>query len=55
MDILYLLIPLSLALLLPVGWAFWWMLRNGTFDDLESPALRILLDDDSDSDGADRS
>jgi len=26
--------------------AFFWAVRNGQFDDLESPAWRILLDDD---------
>jgi cbb3-type cytochrome oxidase maturation protein len=26
--------------------AFFWAVRNGQFDDLESPAWRILMDDD---------
>ncbi len=46
MDILYLLIPLSVLLVIPVGLAFWWALRGGQFDDLEGPAHRVLLDDD---------
>ncbi len=46
MDILYLLIPLSVALVIPVGLAFWWALRGGQFDDLEGPAHRVLMDDD---------
>ena len=47
MDILYLLVPLSLVLVFVVGAVFWWTLRSGQFDDLEGPAHRILLDDDS--------
>jgi cbb3-type cytochrome oxidase maturation protein len=46
-DILYLLIPLSVVLALIIGWAFWWSVANGQFDDLEGPAHRILSDDDS--------
>lgn len=46
MDILYLLIPLSLALVLLIGAVFWWAVRSGQFDDLEGPAHRILMDDD---------
>ncbi len=46
MDILYLLIPLSVVLVLLIGWAFWWSVRSGQFDDLEGPAYRVLQDDD---------
>lgn len=47
MDILYLLIPLSVALVFLIGVLFWWSVRNGQFEDLEGPAYRILRDDDS--------
>ena len=47
MEILYLLIPLSLVLVFLVGGIFWWSLRSGQFEDLEGPAHRILMDDDS--------
>lgn len=47
MDILYLLIPLSLVLVVLIGWVFWWSLRNDQFEDLDTPAQRILADDDS--------
>jgi cbb3-type cytochrome oxidase maturation protein len=50
MEILYLLIPLSVALAFLIGAAFWWSVANGQFDDLEGPAHRILLDDDRGSD-----
>ena len=47
MDILYLLIPLSVVLVFAIGFAFWWSVRSGQFDDMEGPAHRILMDDDS--------
>lgn len=46
MEILYLLIPLALLLLGLAVWAFFWAVGSGQFDDLDSPAMRILLDDD---------
>lgn len=46
MKILFLLIPLSIMLLGLAVWAFFWAVRSGQFDDLDSPAYRILLDDD---------
>ena len=45
MEILYLLIPLSVALVFVIGVAFWWSLRSGQFDDLEGPGFRVLMDD----------
>lgn len=45
MIILLLLIPLSLTLLGAAIWAFTWAVRNGQFDDLETPALDILAED----------
>ncbi|WP_028535145.1 cbb3-type cytochrome oxidase assembly protein CcoS [Paludibacterium yongneupense] len=47
MESLYLLIPLSIALTFAIGAVFWWATRSGQFDDLEGPAHRILMDDDS--------
>jgi cbb3-type cytochrome oxidase maturation protein len=46
MNILYLLIPLGLVLLALSLWAFFWAVRQRQFDDLDSPAMQILLDDD---------
>ena len=42
---LYLLIPLSVALVFVIGVWFWWSLRTGQYDDLEGPAYHILFDD----------
>ena len=47
MDILYLLVPLSLVFVFLIGLLFRWSLAAGQFDDLEGPAHRILMDDDS--------
>jgi cbb3-type cytochrome oxidase maturation protein len=46
MESLWLLIPLSVAMVLLIGGAFWWSVSSGQFDDLEGPAHRILADDD---------
>lgn len=50
MDSLYLLIPLSVALVFVIGAVFWWAVRSGQFDDLEGPAHRVLMDDDARTD-----
>ena len=49
MNILLVMIPLSLVLLGAAIWAFIWAVRRGQFDDLDTPALDILGDDDSGS------
>ena len=46
MTILYLLIPLGLLLLGIAVAAFFWATRSGQFDDLETPAWSVVLDDD---------
>ncbi|HEY1315009.1 MAG TPA: cbb3-type cytochrome oxidase assembly protein CcoS [Steroidobacteraceae bacterium] len=47
MNILYLLIPLGLVLVAIMVAAFFWATKSGQFDDLQTPAVQILLDDDS--------
>jgi cbb3-type cytochrome oxidase maturation protein len=46
MSILLLLVPLSVILLGIAVWAFVWAVKRGQFDDLDTPALDILVDDD---------
>ncbi|GAA0785964.1 cbb3-type cytochrome oxidase assembly protein CcoS [Marinobacterium sediminicola] len=46
MEIIYLLIPIAIILVSVALWAFFWSVRQGQFDDLESPAHRILFEDD---------
>lgn len=45
MIILLMLIPLSLMLLVAAIGAFAWAVRKGQFDDMETPALDILVDE----------
>jgi cbb3-type cytochrome oxidase maturation protein len=45
MNILLVLIPVSLLLIGFAVWAFFWAVNHGQFDDLETPALRILEED----------
>ena len=45
MEILYLLIPLSTALVLLILGVFAWALHRGQFEDLEREGERILHDD----------
>lgn len=47
MDILYLLIPLSIVMAFLIGAVFWWAVRTGQFEDLDGPAHRILMDDET--------
>ncbi|MBT8079342.1 MAG: cbb3-type cytochrome oxidase assembly protein CcoS [Gammaproteobacteria bacterium] len=47
MSILYLLIPLGLLLVGLAVAAFFWAVRSGQFDDLDTPAMSVVLDDDS--------
>ena len=46
MSILYVLIPLALLLLGLAVWAFFWAVGSGQFDDLDTPAMRVVMDDD---------
>jgi len=46
MRILLLMIPISIVLLGIAIWAFVWAVRRGQFDDLDTPALDILVDED---------
>jgi cbb3-type cytochrome oxidase maturation protein len=46
MESLYLLVPLSVALVFLIGWVFSRALDSGQFDDLERPAHDVLADDD---------
>ena len=45
MESLYLLVPLSVALVFLIGALFWRALSTGQFDDLERPAHDILDDE----------
>jgi len=46
MNIILLLIPLSMILLGAGIWAFFWAVNHAQFDDLDTPALMPLLEDE---------
>lgn len=46
MSILGILVPLSLLLVGVAVWAFFWAADSGQFDDLDSPAVDVILDDE---------
>lgn len=47
MSSIFLLVPLGILLLGVAVWAFFWAVSNGQFDDLSSPALSVVMDDDA--------
>ena len=46
MEALYILVPLSVALVFLIGAFFWRALESGQFDDLERPSQDLLADND---------
>lgn len=46
MNILYMLIPMALGLGLIFIYLFIRVVRSGQYDDLKTPAVRILLDEE---------
>jgi cbb3-type cytochrome oxidase maturation protein len=47
LNILFLAIPLAILLGTVFAIGFFWAVDQGQFDDLETPAHRILFDDDN--------
>ncbi|HLU62874.1 MAG TPA: cbb3-type cytochrome oxidase assembly protein CcoS [Gammaproteobacteria bacterium] len=45
MESIFVLVPVSIVLLAVAIWLFFWATKHGQFDDLDSPAWRILRDD----------
>lgn len=46
MNVLYLLLPIALVLATAAVLTFVWAVRRGQFDDLDTPAIRVLFDDE---------
>ncbi len=44
MSVVYLVLPLALIIVGAAVLAFVWSARSGQFDDLETPAVRVLHD-----------
>lgn len=47
MSVLFLLVPLALVVAALALWGFFWTIHDGQMDDLDSPAYRMLWDDDT--------
>jgi cbb3-type cytochrome oxidase maturation protein len=47
MSIIFLILPITLLLSAAAVAAFAWATRSGQFDDLETPAIRLLHEDQS--------
>lgn len=45
MDILFLLIPIALGFLVIALALFFWAIRNGQYDDMDSQSLKIIMDE----------
>lgn len=45
MNILIILVPLALLLGLFFLYSFLWASQNDQFDDLETPAMKVLIED----------
>lgn len=49
MSMVYIMVPAALLIAAGAVWAFVRAARGGQFDDLETPAHRMLMDDDAPS------
>jgi len=45
MSVIYVVLPLALFIAAGMVWAFVRSVRKGQFDDLETPAMRMLFED----------
>jgi cbb3-type cytochrome oxidase maturation protein len=45
MEIMFFIIPICVVIAIAFTLGFYWMTKNGQYDDLETPASRMLLDD----------
>jgi cbb3-type cytochrome oxidase maturation protein len=46
MSVIYIVLPLALVIAVIAVLAFIWAVRSGQFDDMDTPAMRILHDDE---------
>ena len=46
MEVMWIVLPMALAISAIAVLVFIWAVRSGQFDDLVTPSLRILVDDD---------
>jgi cbb3-type cytochrome oxidase maturation protein len=55
MSVVYIALPVALLLAIAAVIAFIWSVRSGQLDDLTTPGLRMLVDDDEPSVSSDQS
>ncbi len=48
MSVIYIALPIALLVATAAVWAFYRSINEGQFDDLETPAHRILVGDEDD-------
>jgi cbb3-type cytochrome oxidase maturation protein len=46
MSVIYIVLPLAVLLAGAAVWGFIWATRGGQYDDLDTPPLRMLHDDE---------
>ena len=46
MSVIYILLPIAVLLAIAAVGAFIWAVRRGQFDDLDTPAVRVLHDEE---------
>jgi len=51
MEVVFILLPLALLIAGIMLALFVWAAKTGQFDDLDTPPVRMLLDDDAPQDG----
>jgi cbb3-type cytochrome oxidase maturation protein len=44
-SVIFVVLPLALIIVGAAVWAYVWAARQGQFDDLDTPAVRMLRDD----------
>ncbi len=45
MSILYLLLPIALVFLTLAVIIFFWAIKNGQYDDMQSQAMKVVIED----------
>lgn len=46
MSVIYVLVPVALAVVALALWGYVWAAKRGQFDDLKTPGMRVLHEDD---------
>lgn len=52
MSVIFLVLPLAIVMAGAAVLAFIWAVQGGQFDDLDTPALRVAIDEDTSSETA---